>query len=60
MNATEHQIKIVQEVANGKSAKAIAVSFKTIEKHLELLRTQFNASTSCNLVAIFFRNNFIK
>ena len=64
MNPTDRQIEIVQAVANGLGSMAIGgilkISHKTVEKETEKMRRDYNAASSCNLVAIFFRRKLIK
>jgi len=59
-----YQNKIIKYVADGFTSVDIAekegVSKRTIERHIELIKTVYEAKNLYNLVAIFFRQKRIK
>lgn len=60
----EEKIEIVKGISEGKTLSEISddlkVNTKTLEKRLERLRVDYQAKTSCHLVAIFIRKKIIK
>jgi len=64
MITKEQQIFIVRKIAEGNTAKQIAEilgnSFKTVEKHIELIKVEHGAKSIANLVHIFHQKKMIK
>ena len=60
----EKQIQIVKALSTGLQTKQIAnnlgVSCRTVEKYMEELKNEYEATTITHLTSIFFRKKFIE
>lgn len=63
MNVTDRKIEILKMLADGYKAREIGlqlgIAIKTVEKHVEILKTAYEAKNTPNLIHIAHRQKLI-